>query len=253
MADAWDRVNDDDDVRVAILTGAGGSFCAGADLSAMSQSVALGQVRVRRVRPVGHQVAAQGLPADQAADRRRRGAGHRRRHRDPPGDRHPGRRGVRPVRRLRAPLGALPARRLRRTPPPPDPLHRRRRPAADRTPRQGARGEGDRPDRARRARRRGAGEGARAGRPGLRQRAAGGPVRAEDDAGLRGQARERLLEGRRRPSAPRSSPPTTPRRARAPSWRSGSRSSPAADGAGRSHATHGSLGPAPGQCAVTRL
>ncbi len=38
MADAWDRVNEDDEVRVAILTGAGGAFCAGADLSAMSQS-----------------------------------------------------------------------------------------------------------------------------------------------------------------------------------------------------------------------
>ena len=38
MADAWDRVNSDDDVRVAILTGAGGSFCAGADLEAMTRS-----------------------------------------------------------------------------------------------------------------------------------------------------------------------------------------------------------------------
>lgn len=38
MSDAWDRVNEDDDVRVCILTGAGGAFCAGADLSAMSQS-----------------------------------------------------------------------------------------------------------------------------------------------------------------------------------------------------------------------
>ena len=38
MADAWDRVNADDDVRVAILTGAGGAFCAGADLAAMSES-----------------------------------------------------------------------------------------------------------------------------------------------------------------------------------------------------------------------
>ena len=37
MSEAWDRVNEDDDIRVAILTGAGGAFCAGADLSAMTQ------------------------------------------------------------------------------------------------------------------------------------------------------------------------------------------------------------------------
>ena len=37
MSEAWDRVNEDDDVRVCILTGAGGAFCAGADLSAMTQ------------------------------------------------------------------------------------------------------------------------------------------------------------------------------------------------------------------------
>jgi enoyl-CoA hydratase len=32
MEDAWDRVNSDDSIRVCILTGAGGYFCAGMDL-----------------------------------------------------------------------------------------------------------------------------------------------------------------------------------------------------------------------------
>ena len=32
MSDAWDEVNANDDIRCAILTGAGGHFCAGADL-----------------------------------------------------------------------------------------------------------------------------------------------------------------------------------------------------------------------------
>lgn len=38
MEEAWDRVNSDDSIRVVILTGSGGAFCAGADLTAMSQS-----------------------------------------------------------------------------------------------------------------------------------------------------------------------------------------------------------------------
>jgi enoyl-CoA hydratase len=38
MSDAWDRVNEDPEVRVCILTGAGGAFCAGADLSAMTET-----------------------------------------------------------------------------------------------------------------------------------------------------------------------------------------------------------------------
>ncbi|MBX6389909.1 MAG: crotonase/enoyl-CoA hydratase family protein [Frankia sp.] len=36
LEQAWDQVNEDPDVRVAILTGAGGAFCAGADLKHMS-------------------------------------------------------------------------------------------------------------------------------------------------------------------------------------------------------------------------
>jgi enoyl-CoA hydratase len=38
MADAWDRADSDDQVRAVVLTGAGGVFCAGADLKAMSDA-----------------------------------------------------------------------------------------------------------------------------------------------------------------------------------------------------------------------
>jgi enoyl-CoA hydratase len=38
LADAWDRIDADDDIRCAILTGAGGVFCSGADLKAMNAS-----------------------------------------------------------------------------------------------------------------------------------------------------------------------------------------------------------------------
>lgn len=36
LADAWDMIEGDPEIRVAILTGAGGHFCAGADLKAMA-------------------------------------------------------------------------------------------------------------------------------------------------------------------------------------------------------------------------
>jgi enoyl-CoA hydratase len=36
MRQAWDRVDEDPGIRVCVLTGAGGAFCAGADLKAMT-------------------------------------------------------------------------------------------------------------------------------------------------------------------------------------------------------------------------
>jgi enoyl-CoA hydratase/carnithine racemase len=38
MTAAWNRVDEDPEIRVCILTGAGGAFCAGADLKAMASS-----------------------------------------------------------------------------------------------------------------------------------------------------------------------------------------------------------------------
>ncbi|MDG3011505.1 crotonase/enoyl-CoA hydratase family protein [Rhodococcus sp. D2-41] len=38
MTQAWDQIDEDPDIRVAILTGAGGTFCAGMDLKAMNRS-----------------------------------------------------------------------------------------------------------------------------------------------------------------------------------------------------------------------
>jgi enoyl-CoA hydratase len=38
LRQAWDQVDSDPGIRVCVLTGAGGAFCAGADLKAMSRS-----------------------------------------------------------------------------------------------------------------------------------------------------------------------------------------------------------------------
>jgi enoyl-CoA hydratase len=38
LGQAWDQVDSDPEIRVCVLTGAGGAFCAGADLKAMTRS-----------------------------------------------------------------------------------------------------------------------------------------------------------------------------------------------------------------------
>src|ERR671924_473874 len=50
LADAFRRFEQDDDTAVAVLTGAGGKFCAGADLKAMQEP---GAPRASRVEPDG--------------------------------------------------------------------------------------------------------------------------------------------------------------------------------------------------------
>ncbi len=51
MVDAWNRVDDDPEIRTCILTGAGGYFCAGMDLKTATKAAARGLVQERRVRP----------------------------------------------------------------------------------------------------------------------------------------------------------------------------------------------------------
>jgi enoyl-CoA hydratase len=48
MADAWEEIDNNDDIRCAILTGAGGTFCAGMDLKSMGESPENEKYKARR-------------------------------------------------------------------------------------------------------------------------------------------------------------------------------------------------------------
>jgi enoyl-CoA hydratase len=55
MRQAWDEVDGDPDIRVCVLTGAGGAFCAGADLKAMTRDhpgARLGELDVSVIEPL---------------------------------------------------------------------------------------------------------------------------------------------------------------------------------------------------------
>ena len=131
LADALQAFEADAEARVAVLTGAGGAFCAGADLKELGSRHRLFPVGRQRRRPVAR-------AAVEAGDRRHRRPCLRGR----PGRgavlRHPHRRRHGRVRRLLAALGRADERRHHRAP------------AAHRRPGPRARHAADRPRRRRR-------------------------------------------------------------------------------------------------------
>ena len=234
--DAWDLIDGDDDIRVAILTGAGGDFSAGADLDRLVGAMLSGkpaenefEERVRQdpalifkgflkeyrtrkplIAAVEGYCYAGGLEILQATDIRVAGEGAKI--------------GLTEVQR-----GLFPMAGIDRAPAPPDRLHQGHGAAAARRADHRRRGRAHRAGRPRRARRAGADQGPRAGRAARRQRAAGRAGHQGRGVGGRGAARGRGLRQGARGRHGASWPARTPRRARGPSSRSARPTSRAAD------------------------
>ena len=141
LADAFRAFDADPEHAVAVLYGAGGTFCAGADLKAV------GGRRGNRVEADGRRPdgARPGCGSSQAGDRRDRGARGRRRAGAGALVRPAGRRGGRRARRLLPPLGRAADRRRHRPAAPADRHQPRDGPDPHRPPGRRRRGASDRP------------------------------------------------------------------------------------------------------------
>ena len=234
MKDAWEEIDGNDDIRCAILTGAGGTFCAGMDLKAMGGSDAekyqsrmaedpdlhwkalLRHYDLRKplIAAVEGWAVAGGTEILQATDIRVAGEG-----------------AVFGV--FEAKRGLFPLGRLDGAAAPADPLHARHGAPADRPRGAGGGGAAHRADRPRRPRRHGARQGA-----GDRRASSGrtGRWRWRRSSGAcarpRACPRWTAWPASSRSAGP-SSPPTTPPRGRRPSPRSARPTTPARERRGR--------------------